>query len=104
MAFRNIPVAKLGRLVIMRTEVNPELGFLERFLEVEIGWRVIDRISAKNDQRFNRAGIQVLDQFAQAGDVVERARLDRINMEYGIAGVAESIVYRMNQRVNGRRL
>src|SRR5579862_7962876 len=48
--FGNVPLAKLGSLVAMRSEINLGLDCVrfQRGSKVEFGWRIVSRIAAKN--------------------------------------------------------
>ena len=61
-----------------------------RSRKVEIHGRVVDRIAADDDQHIDVARVHVRDQLAQAFDLVDGIGIERIGVDYGLAGVAQA--------------
>ena len=67
MLFRNVPVAKLGRFVEMRSEMNAKRDLVHPLgVQLQIGRRVVNRISAEDDEHLHASGVDVGDQAREA--------------------------------------
>ena len=70
----------------------------------EVGRRGVDRVAAEDDEDVDPAGVHVGDELAQRLQLIDRRGLDRLGVDDRRAGVAERLVHRVRERVDGRRL
>ena len=64
MGLINVPLAKLRSFVVIQTEMNADkhvAGF-HRIGETEIGWSIVDRIAAEDDEQIDFAAPHVGDE------------------------------------------
>ena len=101
---RNVPVAPCRGLIRIKPQVCPELHLLESVEEIEVGWRVVDRVAAQNQQCLHGAIPHVLDQLREGRDLIHGIRLYWIRVDYRLPCVAQGLIDRVNDSVDRRRL
>ena len=72
--------------------------------EVQVGRRRVRRVAPQDDQQLGGAGFHLLDELAERGHLVARLGDDRLGIDHGLADVAEGVVDRVDQGMNGRGL
>ncbi len=102
MRLRNVPVAKLRRLIAIKPKMNPQRNFPELLREIHVRRRCIHGIAAQNHQRLHRTRVNFLRQFRHAVRV--RRNLDRIRINDRLARIPQRLIHRVRQRMNCRRL
>ena len=65
MRCRNVPVAKLGRFILIQTVVDAELHLaaVEYLGKVQIGGRIVNRVAAQNDEQVDFVTLNIIDEF-----------------------------------------
>ena len=60
MGFGNMPLAELGRLIVIQAEVDAKLDLvaLQQPCEPEVRRGIVDRVSSQNDQRVDQSGVR----------------------------------------------
>src|SRR5690242_13548 len=98
MRLADMPVAKLGRLVILHAEVHAEwnVAVLQCVGEAQVSRRVEYRVAAKYDQQVNFAAAHVGDKILDRVVLVLRGCENGIGIEDGFADVTEPLIYRMS--------
>src|SRR4029079_10185678 len=97
----DVPVANLRSFVVIEMELRAQLNFFEPVeIKSEIYRRVVSRITAQDDQRFDFAGVNVTDEFAQRLRLIELIGFDWIGIEDCFADVAQKTIRGVRQRVN----
>ena len=101
-----MPLAKLGSLVLVKTEVDAERNArtLQCIRETEVGGGIIGRISAEDDEDVHFAAAHVSNQILQRRSLIYRVGIDRIGIEDRLADIAEGLIDGVGQGVDGRRL
>ncbi len=102
----HVPLAKLGSLVLVKTEMDAERNArtLQRIRETEVGGSIVGRISAQDDQHVHLAAAHVCDQILQRLSLIHRVGIDRIGIEDRLADIAQGLIDGVGQSVDGRRL
>ena len=106
MGLGDMPVAELGRLIVIEPEVDAQLDLVaaEHRGEIEVRRGIVGRVSAEDDQGVDGAGVHVSDQLAERADLVGRPRVHPSDEFDRLADVAESVVDQVGERVNLGRL
>ncbi len=75
------------------------------FVYSQINRRIINRISAQNNERFDRAAVNFLNELAKLINLRDIGiRLKRFRISYRRADISKCGVHRVSERVNNRRL
>src|SRR6185437_9274707 len=62
------------------------------------------RITAEYQQRIDLAGVHVPDEFLQRLNLIDRVRIERLNVGNRLAGVPERLIHRVRESMDLRRL
>ena len=85
-------------------EVHAQRDLLHRVGEVQIRGRRVDRIAAEDEQDADRARVHLADELLQRGALIDRAHFRGLRVDDRRADVAERLVHRVRERMDGRRL
>ncbi len=89
--FGNVPLAKFGGLVAMRTETNLQADGIrfQRGSKFEFGRRVISRIAAENQQQVNLARAHVIDERLERLAAIDGIGIDGLGVKDRLANIAQ---------------
>src|SRR5260221_7717861 len=79
--------------------MNARRDFSERVAKVQVDWRGIDRICAKNEEKVHLAGIHGLREVADGRVLVDRRRFDWAGVINRRSNIAKQLIEAMPQRV-----
>ena len=102
----DVPLAEFGGLVLIKAVVDSQRDFAARHHvgEVQIGGRVVGRISAEDDQQIDFAAAHVGDEIFDRFGLIDWIRVSRVSVENSLADIAQLLIYCMNTSVNVGRL
>ena len=104
MRLGHVPLAQVGRFVVIDVHVDAHGDFRERVGEVEIGRRREHRIAADDDEHLHAAGLHIGHELGERRGAIGGRRGDGRVIRHGRADVAERFVHRARERVYGSRL
>src|SRR5882724_3912629 len=98
--FRHVPSAMLGSLVEVRAQVYGVRNLAQLGREIEIVRRVVNGITAEDQQGVDLARIDISAKLAQRLQIVDRIGLYRLGVVNRVANVAQRAVDGVHQRVH----
>jgi hypothetical protein len=102
--FRDVPVTLGRRLVFVEAHVRLHADLVERFGELQVDRRAVDRVGADDQQELDRPGVHLAHKLAQRRALIDGLNLGRIRERHGRSRVSEREIDRVRQRVDDRRL
>ena len=76
----DVPLALLGGLVFVQTDVGAQPHLGERVAELQIGRRRVDGVAAEDQQEVDGAGVHLADELAQRRELIARTRFRRLRV------------------------
>ncbi len=113
---RNVPVRQQRRFVVVIGQVDAQpqgrhaclavepQAAAELAGEIEFGRGVIDRVPTDDQQYLHAIGPQIVDQFLQRGQLIDRIGLDRFDVNHRLADIAERAIAGVGQGMHLGRL
>jgi len=101
--FRDVPLALLGRLVVVQSDVHGVGDLAQGLGELHIAGKGVDGILTVDDEGVDLASVHVGDQGLDAGEVVGTLVLD-LAVGHGLTDGAESVVDESGEGVDIGRL
>src|SRR5258705_3603060 len=95
-------MTKLGSLISILAEMNAQLSFEHPiFIELQISRRVVNRITANDNQQLHAAIVEIVEQLLKRLPLIDRVRFDRISVENCLALIQqEQRVQQMTKCMN----
>src|SRR6266508_6407698 len=104
MRLRNVPVAKLGGLISVKTEVDSQFyAGHSCLIQFQIGGRVVNRIAAEDYQQVYSAPIDVADKFLKRLPLIYWVGFERIRVKNGLTHITKRIIHRVREGMDHRR-
>src|SRR6185312_13613773 len=104
MRLRDMPIALSGRFVSVKPKMNAERHTLQMLGELQVSWRIEDRIAAQDQERFDLACRHLIRKLDKLGYLIARSRRYRPDVLNGVAYIPKRLVERVHQCVHDRRL
>ena len=104
MRFGDVPVAELGRFVVVEAEVHAEATFLRPSLKFRSAGAVKTGLPPRMTRTSTRPAFMSADELRDRGGAIRRRAVEARAVRHRRADIAERLVHRARERMHRRRL